>query len=160
MPLVGFESTIPVFERANMIQALDRAAGHWDRQLYHTHHTISSWIEGGDEWQIRETDVVKKEFNVWAAIIDCSCKEVPINPILKYEPIIMSRQPYTRGSIFKRVCKLLPVWLFGKYCQVLGTRHDVSIGNWIHWKLVTTKVYNVIISLHILQFTTAYAKSS
>jgi hypothetical protein len=32
---------------------------------------------------IRQTDVVQKEFNVWAVIIDCNYKEVPINPIIK-----------------------------------------------------------------------------
>jgi hypothetical protein len=37
-------------------------------------------ISSGD---IRQTDVVQKEFNVWAVIIDCNCKEVPINPIIK-----------------------------------------------------------------------------
>jgi hypothetical protein len=33
--------------------------------------------------EIRQTDVVKKEFNVLAVIIESNCKEVPINPIIK-----------------------------------------------------------------------------
>jgi hypothetical protein len=32
---------------------------------------------------IRQTNLVQKEFNVWAVMIDCNCKEVPINPIIK-----------------------------------------------------------------------------
>jgi hypothetical protein len=33
MPRMGFEPTTPVFERAKMVHALDRAAGHCDPQL-------------------------------------------------------------------------------------------------------------------------------
>jgi hypothetical protein len=33
--------------------------------------------------EIRQTDVVEKEFSVWAVIIDCNCKEVPINQIIR-----------------------------------------------------------------------------
>jgi hypothetical protein len=33
--------------------------------------------------EIRQTDIVQKEFNVSAVIIDCNCKEVPINSIIK-----------------------------------------------------------------------------
>jgi hypothetical protein len=32
MPRVGFEPTIPVFERANTVHALGRMAGHCDRK--------------------------------------------------------------------------------------------------------------------------------
>jgi hypothetical protein len=34
MPRVGFQPTIPAFERAKTVHALDRAAGHCDRHLY------------------------------------------------------------------------------------------------------------------------------
>jgi hypothetical protein len=33
MPWVGFEHTIPVFEQAKTVHALDRVAGHCDRLL-------------------------------------------------------------------------------------------------------------------------------
>jgi hypothetical protein len=32
---------------------------------------------------VLQRDVVQKEFNMWAIIIDCNCKEVWINPIIK-----------------------------------------------------------------------------
>jgi hypothetical protein len=31
--------------------------------------------------EIRQTDVIQKEINVWAVTIGCDCKEVPVNPI-------------------------------------------------------------------------------
>jgi hypothetical protein len=34
--------------------------------------------------EIRQTDVVQKELNVGAVIINSNCKEIPINPIFKY----------------------------------------------------------------------------
>jgi hypothetical protein len=34
MPLVGFEHTIPAFERAKTVCALERAAGHCDRHIW------------------------------------------------------------------------------------------------------------------------------
>jgi phage gp36-like protein len=37
MPLVGFEPTIPVFERAKTVRALDRAAAVIDRYLVYRH---------------------------------------------------------------------------------------------------------------------------
>jgi hypothetical protein len=42
---------------------------------------------------ILQIDVVQKEFNVWAVIINCNCKEVPINPIIKSKAHTTPRHP-------------------------------------------------------------------
>jgi hypothetical protein len=49
---------------------------------------------------IRQTGVVQREFNMWAIIIDCSCNEVPINPIIKSITIIISHANLLHVTIY------------------------------------------------------------
>jgi hypothetical protein len=52
--------------------------------------------------EIHQTDVVRKEFNVWAVVSDFNCKEVPINPIIKsITHFYSSRKPRTRDNFWK-----------------------------------------------------------
>jgi hypothetical protein len=53
-----------------------------------------NWIQTGVKrffTEIRQTDGVQK-FNMWAVIIEFNCKEVPINPIIKPESIIIRHE--------------------------------------------------------------------
>jgi hypothetical protein len=50
---------------------------------------------------IRQTDVVQKEFNVWAVIINSNFKEVPMNRIIKSKSIIINHANPEYGTIFK-----------------------------------------------------------
>jgi hypothetical protein len=52
--------------------------------------------------EIRQTGVVQKQFNVWAVIINCNCKEAPINRIIKSGThYYLSCKPLIRDCIFK-----------------------------------------------------------
>jgi hypothetical protein len=42
--------------------------------------------------EIRQTDVVQKEFNLWAVIIDCNCKEGPKTQSSYQNPLVLVTQ--------------------------------------------------------------------
>jgi hypothetical protein len=54
-------------------------------------HSKHSGISQRFSIGIRQTEVVQEEFIVWAVIVYCNCKDVPINPIINPEPIIIRR---------------------------------------------------------------------
>jgi hypothetical protein len=115
-----------------------------------------------EQWFVRDTrqtDVVQKEFNVWAVIISYNCKEVPINLIMKLRTqlLLVTLNPctcyYVSESGYDRKLMII-LWHICSKQELLRQQRQQFLGSaktpvarqqilnkqhWIKWKAVFSK---------------------